>query len=250
MEPTTDNAPPRAMRRPNFIEQFWPKIKPYIDRVWLVIRVWVPVVATPIFRQSQVVYTAREHREGGVWNVALPRLCLECGREEVSGAQQFRRKVRNFESPVGVLAAIFGVFVFFLMLTAWLESMITFCLALASLVLGGAFLFVKSWEERVQLTAWACGEHASGLVCPGLVPREEELYVVVPSPKVIEAAKAQIEADRRSKQPYARSEQAPQPTMPIARPVIRPGDIPPVVPPSPELKSYRREELPPIKLDE
>ncbi|HWA98869.1 MAG TPA: hypothetical protein VG713_10275 [Pirellulales bacterium] len=245
------DVPPRL----NIADRLWLKVRPYAERVWVILRVWAPILATPIFRERQVVYPARDHRESGVWHVVLPRQCSDCGRPEVGGSRQFEATVRNFESPVAIAAAAFGSFIFFVLAAEWLSSNFCMWLAIASLAGGAVFVFVKSWSEDAQIVAWGCDLHLPTLAAPDLVPREDELHVLVPSPKTAAAARVDLEVRRRSKvepdraEPVFRSPPASRPA-PAVRPSIRPGDMPPVAPPQPDPKGYRREELPPIKLDE
>jgi hypothetical protein len=247
---STPPSSPEA-RGPNFFERTWPKVKPYVDRSWLVLRAWVPFFANPEFRSKQVIYVAKDSRNAGVWTVALPKKCLHCGRDEVTVARQFPHDVRNFETPAPILGAIAGLFVFFMLLWLWLSYSQLFLLSLAILLGGAVLMYVKSWKEEVEIAAWACADHTGTAVGPEIVPQEDVLHVIVANTKLAEAARADVLALRKARQGYAG---APPSTSsaspPPARPTVRPGEVSPATPPRPETASYRREELPPIKLDE
>ncbi len=206
----------------------------------------MPFFATPDFRARQVIYAAKDSRNAEVWTIALPKMCLQCGRDEVTVSRQFLHDVRNFETPTPILGAIAGLFVFFMLLWLWLGYSQLFLLSQAILLGGAVLMYVKSWKEEVEIAGWACADH-SATAGPDIVPQEDVLHVIVANTRLAEAARADVLALRKARQGYAgpppsTSNAAPPP----ARPTVRPGDAPP----RPEAASYRREELPPIKLDE
>jgi hypothetical protein len=260
-----------AEAQENALKRTWKTAKPHLAnaraaaaphaaRAWMVLKVWAPFLAAPNFRQRQVAFDARESRESGVWNIDLPRKCLDCGSDEVTTQHQFTQRLRNFETPLPIVGGILGVFAFFMLIAFFLWGT-AFWLALLTLVGGTILMFVKSWDEDVQLTCWSCATHAADAKCPDMVTNEEELVVIVPSAKLAQAGRGQVIAARHAKRggpaesppsaatPGAAAPSSPAPTPP-ARPAIRPGDAPPAAPPRPEVQPYRRGELPPIKLDE
>jgi hypothetical protein len=218
----------------------------------VVLRVWAPFLTTPDYRARRIVYSAKDSRAERTWQITMPKLCLQCGRDEAPVARQFLRHVRNFETPGPILGAILALFLFFMLLSFWLFSSKLFLLAMLTLVGGAVLMYVKSWAEEVELSGWGCADHAETMACPDIVAHEDTLHVTVLTPRLAEAGRADVVALRKARQGYAGAGPATSSApIPPARPTVRPGDIPPIAPPQPQSKQpYRRDELPPIKLDE
>ncbi|HEX4150060.1 MAG TPA: hypothetical protein VHY20_13770 [Pirellulales bacterium] len=211
-------------------------MQPLVDAAWLNVRVWLPALANPHFRSSQIAYGARENRDGTKWEILLPRQCWQCGTRDRLLQREYERQLRGFESPVGILVCAGAVVLLLLLLALWMKSATCFLLAVFTALGGAAFMFVKSWKERARLVISTCPEHADGLRCPLMVAYENELVLILPSEQLTEAARTELAAKRRTDQRYS------EPKDPV--PPTAPGEARRVA------ETYRRGELPPIKLDE
>jgi len=98
-------------------------------------------------------------------------------------------------------------------------------------------MFVKSWSEHVRLLIFTCPDHADQLRSPLMVAYDNGLYMILPTEGLMQKAREELALKRRSDQRYSeRSDTPPEITTPGQ------GRLAP--------ESYRRDELPPIKLDE
>jgi hypothetical protein len=192
-----------------------------------------------------VTYAARESREGTSWEIILPSRCWECGATERLLKREYDRELRSFESPVAIGSCAVAVAFFFLLLGGWLGGM-AYWLFLMALVGGGAMLFLKSWNERARVAISTCPEHADGLKAPGLVVYDNELSVILPTSQLAKAARDEMLAKRREKSRYS---EAPPPSD-IDKPRPAAATEPQAKEARYAQKDYKRDELPPIKLDE
>jgi hypothetical protein len=216
----------------------WKESLPFRKWAWLNLRVWVPFLATPDFRNRQVSYGGRENRDGTKWNVNLPKQCWKCSRKDGLRSREYEFGTRSVEAPVAILACSVGIALFSFLLGLWLY----FPLALfAFAILAGGFvmMYVKSWPEQVRLVQWTCTEHADAMRQPEVVVYENELHLIPATQELAEAAGAELAAKRRAGGQYAEA-RSNATVDPMAR-----AETP--APPKPQ--GYKRDELPPIKLD-
>ena len=197
----------------------WKESLPFRQWAWLNLRVWVPFLATPAFRDRQVSYGGRENRDGTKWNVSLPKQCWQCNRKDSLRSREYEFDTRSFEAPVAILACTVGVAIFALLIGLWLY----FPLALFSVAIlagGCGFLYVKSWPERVRLLQWTCNDHADAMRQPEIVVYENELHLILATQELADAASAELAAKRRAggqhaeTSPRPRSIRWPAPTPP------------------------------------
>jgi hypothetical protein len=216
----------------------WKESLPFRQWIWLNLRVWLPFLATPDFRERKVSYGGRENRDGTKWNVNLPKQCWQCSKKDGLRSREYESDSRSFEAPVGILVCTVGLAIFALLIGLWLY----YPLALFSfaILLGGCVLmYVKSWPERVRLVQWTCNEHADAMRQPEIVVYENELHLILATHELADAAGAELAAKRRAGGQHAEP-RADSTVDPMARVEASP-------PPKPQ--GYKRDELPPIKLD-
>lgn len=224
------------------MDEVGPRARPYLDRAWRNARIWIPFLGTPSFRARQVTYGARENRDGVSWNVVLPQRCWNCSAIEGLHSREYDFDERSFESPVGILAVTIGL-AFFLLLLTFLWWKFIF-LAFAALVGGAVLAYVKSWPEQVRVIVWTCDAHAGELRSPDAVVHENELHLLLPSASLAEAARSELAARRRAAGRHGQG--TTETTDPMLSQQARPASEPSSAPaPAP----YKRDELPPIKLD-
>lgn len=241
-----------------FFDRAWPHVKPVIDSAWLNLRVWVPFLANPQFRECQVAYGARESRDGTRWDVSLPQQCWQCNTTTAVQSRTYERSLRTFDTPVAILACALGVAGFFFLLSVWIGSFLCFLISLFCVLGGLGFLYVKSWPEQARIVVSTCAEHADALRCPDLVVHDNVLYVMAFSPELAEVARAELNAKRKAGNRYAES--PPAPTAAAQTPRRETTAIPLSDEPPPAASSdaasraaiagYKRSELPPISLDD
>jgi hypothetical protein len=249
-EPAQDAGQPAQKGLPGTSARLKERAGPIWEQAWLNLRVWAPALANPHFRARQIKYRSSENRTALQWLVALPRQCCQCGAAEDLRNREFRRDVRAFDAPLAILAGTWGFAA--LLLLVWLTFgwSWTLQLALILLLLGAGLLWVKSWQEDVRVSMWACSNHFDGVSEPGLVIHDDELFVQVPSSSLAETAKAELVAARRQRRHYPEAVAgAPQPSPAASRPSAA-GEKqggPPSTEPAPFVPPPRG-ELPPIKL--
>jgi len=217
----------------------WKESLPFRQWAWLNLRVWVPFLATPEFRDRQVSYGGRENRDGTKWTVNLPKQCWQCSKKDGLRSREYEFDTRSFEAPVAILACTVGVAILALLLGMWLY----FPLAIFSLaILAGGFIlmYVKSWPEQVRLVQWTCNDHADAMRQPEIVVYENELHLILATQELADAASAELAAKRRAGGQYTETKSSAT-VDPMAR-----TEAPPPAKPQPP---YKRDELPPIKLD-
>jgi hypothetical protein len=216
--------------------------RPWLDRVLLNLRVWVPAFRTPNMKVRQVKYRSSDARSGMSWKVGLPQQCYACGATEGLTRQKFSQHIRVFESPTTILGGVLGgaaLFLLFGVLFSWWSFLI---LGVLTLVLGSAYQFIKSWTERVTITIWSCPEHLEELTPPEVVSYDEDLYLYLPHESLAEPARAELIASRKKNQ--KRPAPAPEQAEPRQRePAPDDGGA---LPPSRPIAV--RTELPPLKL--
>jgi hypothetical protein len=220
---------------------FWTRVRPYVrpvaDSAWLNARVWLPVLATPQFRACKVNYAAREGRDGTKWDIALPKQCWQCGSSDRLMQREYEQPLRGFESPIAILVCTVSIALLLLLLAVWMRSGTCVWLAMFTLLGGGAFMFVKSWSEHVRLVIFTCPDHADNLRSPLMVAYDNELHMILPNETFTQKAREELALKRRTDQRYSeRSDTPPE--------ITTPGQGRQAV------EKYRRDELPPIKLDD
>ncbi len=212
---------------------------------WLNLQVWIPQLLPAHLRERLVTYWGRESRDGTTWMIALPAACYRCGSHHGLTTIRLERRVRGFDGPLGVLytsgmaaAATLAIGMFF----GWYG----WYLATAFILfLGPALVWSRSWVDDVKLSISTCSEHAADLEFPDLVLYERDLYLFAPTRQLAEAARSELDAERR-RDKLRLHEEAPQPAPTVReRDTRRPEGF---VPPRREPAS--REPLPPIPLDD
>jgi hypothetical protein len=249
-----DSAGQAGPASPSFFERVWPHLKPYADPAWLNLRVWVPFLANPDFRASQVLFGAKDFRDGRDWKISLPRQCWQCGTTSGLMPRQYEKQIRTFEAPVGIAGSALGLAVFALLLALWLSSSF-FSLVAFCLIGGAVFLFVKSWIEHVEFSMWTCPTHADELRCPDMVVHENEVHVLMPWPKLAEATRQDILERRKNRDRGRYGNEAAAPSRAAETPIQlsetrEPSRAAPPESAKPSVAGYKRDELPPIKLDD
>jgi hypothetical protein len=216
----------------------WKESLPFRRWAWLNLRVWVPFLATPDFRNRQVSYGGRENRDGTKWTVNLPKQCWQCSKKDGLRSREYEADARSFEAPVAILACTLGLAVFALLIGLWLYWPLA-VFSLAILAGGCVFMYVKSWPEQVRLVQWTCNDHADAMRQPEIVVYENELHLILATPELTEAANAELVARRR-----ASGKQSETGSGATVDPMARAESPAPQKP-----QGYKRDELPPIKLD-
>lgn len=237
--PTSDRpAPTAGLQR---------RLAPYLRQAWLNFQVWAPPLMNPPTRAREVVYWARQHRERGIWQIALPPQCCECAAQRDLREVDYEFEVRSFDNALVITLGLGGLLAVMLLLSAVMTSFFLFCLTLALGVASVGLLWVKSWKETVHVVLHTCPQHADALACPEAVVEQEELHLLVANEGLAAATRTALKEERRGR--------APQHTeaSPTAPPRPRRDDAaatapPPPPPPSPYARTPRP-ELPPIKLD-
>lgn len=219
--------------------------RPWLDRALLNLRVWVPAFRTPAMKVRQVKYRSSDARSGLTWNVGLPRQCYACGKTDDLTMRKFSQEIRVFESPTTILGGSLGAALLFFLFGMLFLSPTFLVLGFLSAVLGSAFQFVKSWNERVRVTIWSCHEHLDDLTAPEVVSHDEDLYVYLPHESLTELARAELIESRKKFQKTRPPPVAAQAERAVEEPATAPADTHDA-PPPPSLP--RRTELPPLKL--
>jgi hypothetical protein len=212
---------------------------------WLNLRVWVPFLLNPTDRDRQVVYWARDSRDGLMWKVAMPKQCWECGTTDSVKKREFRRSVRSFEYPLPILVGTLSMAALLFVLGVWLWWMLLVG-ALVMVALCGALLLIKCWIEDVRVIVWSCARHSDDLPPPELVVDREYLYLYAPTATLAQEANAQIKEERlRSNRARAAARGGETPEEPPITSEDRPTkeDRRP-----PRVVRQPKEDLPPLKL--
>jgi hypothetical protein len=178
------------------MQQALARARPLVRQAWQNLKVWIPFFLNPQDRLCQVVYHAREHREGFVWHVRLPRVCWQCGGDGDLWERQVELPRRGFENPLSIVAATLGSAAFFLLLAISFRSLSMFIAGLLALVVGGLVLWAKSWIETVNIEMATCPQHADALCLPGIVVYENELHLFLPNQRLADATRAALKAER------------------------------------------------------
>lgn len=216
---------------------------PWLDRALLNLRVWLPALRTPDLKGRQVKYRARESRTAMTWNIGLPRQCWQCAATEGLTSRKFSHEIRSFESPTNILGGTWGAAALLLLL--WIFFGGAWCLRLAFLIAAGGlvWLWIKSWQERVRITAWTCVEHLDEMPSPETVSYDEDLYLFAPSESLAEVARAELIAARKKEGKHLAERRPEKPAVSRDR---DPADGPAAPPPARPIVT--RDELPPLKL--
>ena len=245
-KPSETAAATDGVKGPGVADRLKPVVQPFGKWLWLNLRIWGPFLANPEFRACTVKFTPKDGREADTWVLSLPHQCWKCGEEKGLISRQYQFSVRFFESPMGIVAVALGLAVFTL-LVGWFFTDIWGFLKVAAVALlivavGAAMIFVKSWTEPVHLTIWTSPEHADELRRPDAAAFDGDLYLVLANAEHAKAAKAEAAAKRRTTGKYAAD------SKPTVDPSFR-STSEPTRPASPA-QPYKRDELPPIRLDE
>ncbi|MCL6504627.1 MAG: hypothetical protein K6T86_18255 [Pirellulales bacterium] len=217
--------------------------------VWLNVQVWIPDLLAPHLRRRLVQYWGRESRNGTTWSIPLPAECFRCGKKQNLQAIRLKRQLRGFDSPVGLLfTAGIGALVT-LALGIFFSTYVWYVASLLFLVVGVGLTWSRSWVDDVELSISTCPDHAAEVEFPELVLYERDLYLFAPTEQLAEAARKELDAQRRRDKRFVHDEPPPAPAVerePAAR--RSEGLAPPREPTSRQPPS--REPLPPIPLDD
>lgn len=217
----------------------------WLDRALLNVRVWLPALRTPDLKARQIRYRSRESRNALTWNIALPRQCWQCAATDGLTSRKFSHEIRSFESPTNILGGTLGVAGLLLLFWTFIGG--TWCLRLALLIAAGglAWLWIKSWKERLRVTLWSCGEHLEELTQPEAVSYDEDLYLFAPSEQLAEVARAELIAARKREGKHQVDAPPPKASSPRAAAAADQSAAEPEPTPRP---IGVRAELPPLKL--
>jgi hypothetical protein len=243
----------------------WPVIEPLLKRCWLNLRIWVPQLSNPDFRAAQIVYHGSDALSDGVWHVELARQCWKTGQTEGLFEHKIEVPLRSHENPLQiVLATTATLMVLFLL--GYLMT-VKFFLYLIAIVIGFGVLWLKSWPEHVRFVYYAGKDVPEPMPEPQVVGVDGKLTVVTVDRRLADATRKAIAAKRaafaQSRTPGA------APSAPPSRSTMslddRPGSAPSIdptiaaqqrarapepTPPVTPISNYKRDELPPLKLDD
>lgn len=217
------------------------------------LRIWLPLLSNRSWETRELKYTARENRHGARWQVSFPACCWHCQANASLEFVRLDREVRGFENPLGpiILCPLAAVLAVAIAIT--IRSPTLALLAPAVLALGAFWLWFKSSTESVELSVAACALHRLGVQEPDLAVFDNELYVFAHSPELALAARQEQTATRRAGRSSSEdmeppsNDRRPQSEGKRKRKSTAENEsAPPALPPV----SSRREELPPIKLDD
>lgn len=194
-EPIAPAAPPAGGARRN-IELAQARLRPMARQAWQNLKIWIPFLLNRTDRARQVIYHAREQREGFTWRVRLPAQCWQCGAEAELLTREIEVDLRSFEQAVTIVAAAAGSALFFMFLASLFGGKLLWVLALASVGVGIALLLLKSWTETVRVEMSTCREHAEQMRLPGMVLDQNELHLFLPSDSLAGAARGELRAAR------------------------------------------------------
>lgn len=210
---------------------------------WMNLQVWIPQLLAPHLRRRLVQYWGRESRDGTTWIIALPKTCYRCGTQQGLSTVRLERRVRGFDGPLGVLY-VSGAAALATLLIGMLFGWSGWYLAsLFILLLGPALVWSRSWVDDVKLSISTCSEHQADLEFPELVLYERDLYLFAPSEQLAEAARKQLDAERR-RDKLRLYEEWPQSALHEQHPRYAEDAVPRRREPG------SREPLPPIPLDD
>lgn len=252
VKPVVEGAKTAAVTAAKMAEQgarkAWPVIEPLLKRAWLNLRVWMPQLANPDFRARQVTYDSDEFLHDGVWHIEFPRQCWKTGVAENLTKRELEIGLRSSENPLQIVLgtvaafAIFGLIWWFIMWT-WGS----FLLMLLVPLVGYGILHLKSWPEQVRLSYYSAGDVTEPMPLPEGVGFDGKLYLVLADAKLAEAGRMGIAAKRKARAggPLSQMGVSTPSAGPAVDPTLAPRGDTPTSP-----SGYRREELPPLKLDE
>lgn len=211
---------------------------------WLNLQVWIPQLLPSHLSERLVKYWGRESRDGTTWIIALPAACYRCGEKHGLSTIRLERRVRGFDNPLGILftsgmaaAAMLVIGMFF----GWYGWYLATAFIL---LLGAALVWSRSWVDEVKLSISTCSEHAPDLEFPDLVLYERDLYLFAPTRQLAEAARSELDAERRRDKLHLHEQPQPTPAAREPGPRGTEGFMPPRREPA------SREPLPPIPLDD
>lgn len=243
--------------QPRPVESWQPPVaKTVRGQIAVNMRVWLPFLSNASWNDRAIKYTSRENRLGVRWQVQFPACCWKCRQEKGLEFTKVETVVRGFENPVAplvltVTAVILGVLAAILFPKLWLPAIASIAGASA---IGMVWMWLKSSPEHVEVSLAACGAHRLGVQEPDAAVFDNELFVFAQSAELASVARKEQTAARRAGRAGAPLH---EPAADEPRPAATGGkkkkkskeseDAPPAAPlPS----APRREELPPIKLDE
>lgn len=215
--------------------------RPLGDQAWLNIQVWIPALLNPPLEACKVTYWAREHRDAMTWKIALPKRCWHCSTDIDLRRREYDRRIRSFQAPLPIAGTAAGIFLLLLAIAYLFGSWKFGVLAVVSVVVGIAVIWLKSWEERVRLLIWTCDQHADELTRPRYVVDQNELVMFLPTESLAEITRADLKEERRGRAAKAGIDTSSPATERPTRPATE-GHAPPPPPP------VKPRDLPPIKL--
>lgn len=214
-------------------------------QTWLNFQVWLPPLMNPPTKAREVVYWARQHRERGVWEIALPAQCWQCGAQHGLQHADFEFDVRSFDNALAILIGFGGLLAFMGLLSFFMGSTFLILLTAMLALAAAGVLYLKSWKESIHIVVNACGQHAGDVRAPEAVVEQEELHLFLANDALAGATRLALQEERRGRAMAVPgggvAPQAPSPApsgMPLPSASAPPTYSRPIVP-----------ELPPIKLD-
>ena len=184
--------------KPSTASKLAPVLKPILHQTSVNLKVWIPFLKNAHDRDREIVFAARESRQAARWMIVLPQQCWCCGSKENLKRKKHDTLVRGFEYPIPIFVTMLTAVGFLLLVAWWLESWFSVFLAMFIAAAGLAVLYLKSWQDRVQITIWATKEHASEPYELDLAVDEADLYVYVPSAELAADARKAVKAARRT----------------------------------------------------
>ena len=212
---------------------------------WLNLQVWIPQLLSPDLSRRLVKYWARESRDGTTWIIALPAACYRCGTRDGLNSIRLERRVRGFDSPLGLLYVSGAAALTTLVIGILFHWYGWYLATVFILLLGPALVWSRSWVDDVKLSISTCNEHAADLEFPELVLYERDLCLFAPSEQLAAAARKELDAQRR--QGKQRLYDQPPTAAPADREPAPPRRDGPF---APRRELAAREPLPPIPLDD
>lgn len=173
--------------------------------VGLVLPVFEPAPMKPL----AVRYEAREGREGGIWQVAAPELCWQCGSVEGLKARPLEVTARLFEPPLGWLLALAAATVVLVLAGLFWGSTSVFVAGVVAAVVGVALLALAGSSEEVRLRIFCCARHASGHEAPAAFVHDNQLVLYFPYVAMAEKAREELTVRRRGKGRYIERDESP-----------------------------------------
>lgn len=174
---------------------------PLTQQAWLNCQVWLPPLMNPPTKARQVVYWARQHRERGVWQIALPAQCWSCGVKQGLSQRNFEFAVRSFDNAIAIVVGFGALLLFMLLIGVWLGSKFLLLLTLLLTLAAVGALWLKSWTEAIHVVLSTCPQHAHEATAPEAVVDQEELHLFLANDTLAGATRLALQEERRSHAP-------------------------------------------------